>query len=284
MTYIYLDVFIITNIYVNYFLLKSTSRISHTKLTIKKCALASVIGIFPSLIILLPQCPIQVLAIIKFSSALLIVAIAFLKVKLSQLIKLTIIFFTISFIFSGAMTFITQITKISAILINNYTVYFDISTFTLVVSTIVSYCVVSVVSLILDRKMNSNHSYTVSVSFKGNNYVFSGIGDTGNTLVDGFSGKPVIICDSIKLANNLNIDTNKNYSTSEYMELFVDFKGFRLLPYSTIGNKGIIPAFLVDNIFIIDENKNIKNIDAYIALSSNLNGGENAIFNPRLLI
>ncbi len=284
MTYIYLDVFIITNIYVNYFLLKSTARISHTKLTLKRCAFASLIGVIPSLIILLPQCPMSILALIKMASASLVVIIAFLKIKLSQLIKLTAIFFGISFIFSGSMTVIANLTKTSAILVNNYTIYFNISIITLVIATIISYCIVCVIALILDRKMNANHCYTVLVSFKGKEYTFSGIGDTGNTLVDSFSGKPVIICDSIKLADYLNLDISKNYSTSEYMELFIGFKGFRLLPYSTIGNKGIIPAFLADNIVITDENENIKPVDAYIALSSNLNGEENAIFNPRLLI
>ena len=284
MTYIYLDVLIITNIYVNYFLLKGTARISHSALSIKRCIVASILGTICAMTILLPQLSILITLIVKLLGALFIIRIAFSKLTFKRFIKLTLIFFGINFIFAGVMLGICELTKVSVIIVHNYTVYYDISILTLAVSTIIAYIVVCVVSYILDKKCNANHSYKVIIELLGQRFSLNGICDTGNSLIDTFTGKPVIVCNSIELCNFANIEENFSYSAADYLEALKDFKGVRLLPYSTIGNDGIIPAFLAEKIFIENEKKQIKPVDAYIGLCIKQKSEFEAIFNPRLLI
>ncbi len=284
MTYIYLDVLLITNIYVNYFLLKGTARISHTALTVKRCIAASVFGSVTAMTIFFPVMNFFVIAVIKLLGAMFIIRVAFAKLSLKRFIKLTLIFFGISFIFGGVMVAICEITKASAIIVNNYSLYFDISTFTLAVSTIIAYVVICVICNILDKKCNANHSFKVIVELCGERLSLGGICDTGNSLVDTFTGKPVIICHSEKLFKLANLDENKQYDAEGYLDALKGFKGVRLLPYSTICNSGIIPAFLADGILIENEKGEIKPVDAYIGLSQKQNSEFEAIFNPRLLI
>ncbi len=283
MTYIYLDVLVVINIYVNYFLLKSTARITHTALSQRRCILASVIGTVTALTILLPQLSVLILGAIKLVGALFIIKIAFKKITIKRLFKLTAVFFTMSFIFAGVMILITQLTKVSSIIVNNYTVYFNISLLTLAVSTIIAYTAVCIVTYIFDKNCNLNHSYKVKVRLFGKDYIMDAVCDTGNSLMDSFTGKPIIICNSIDIANLADLRADKTYDSEEYLEHFKNFKGLRLLPYSTIGNQGIIPAFMADNIVIINEKNQAKPVDAYVGLCLN-NSSYKAIFNPRLLI
>jgi len=284
MTYIYLDVLIITNIYVNYFLLKGTARISHTALSLKRCIIASLLGTISALTILLPLLNILVTSLIKLLSALFIIRIAFSKLSLKRFVKLTLIFFGINFIFAGVMLVICEITKVSAIIVHNYSIYFNISILTLAISTIIAYIIVCIVTNILDKKCNSNHSFKVLIEIFGEKFTLNAICDTGNSLVDTFTGKPVIVCSSDGILELANLEKNKTYSATDYLDLMKNFKGLRLLPYSTIGGEGIIPAFLAEKVYIINEKNEIKPVDAYIGLSLKQKSEFEAIFNPRLLI
>lgn len=284
MTYIYLDVLLITNIYVNYFLLKGTARITHTALSFKRCIFASVLGTVTALTILLPEQTFLINLFLKILGALFIVKLAFSKLTIKRFIKLTAIFFGMSFVFAGVMLIVCEVIKIPVIIVNNYSVYFNISILALAISTIIAYIAVCIIANILDKKLNVNHSYKVNIQLFDKKYILNGICDTGNSLIDTFSGKPVIICNSKEIASLADIDFNSEYNSEQYIELFRKFKGLRLLPYSTIGNQGIIPAFLADSITITDERNQIKPVDAYIGLSLNGKIEYQAIFNPRLLI
>ncbi|MDE5917296.1 MAG: sigma-E processing peptidase SpoIIGA, partial [Oscillospiraceae bacterium] len=52
---IYLDVLIVLNIYVNYFLIKGTGKLTHTPVKTLRCAISSFVGSFFSLTIFLPE-------------------------------------------------------------------------------------------------------------------------------------------------------------------------------------------------------------------------------------
>ncbi len=284
MTYIYLDVLIITNVYVNYFLLKGTARISHTALTVKRCIIASVLGTLSALMILLPELGLALNLLVKLLCSVIIVRIAFKWSTIKRFAKLTFIFLGISFIFAGVMLTVCDLLKISSIIVQNYSVYFDISVLTLAVSTIVSYIMVCIITYILDKKLNASNSYKVIISLFGKSYTIDAIADTGNSLIDTFSGKPVIICKSHELAMVADINLGDNFDVNDYLEKMKKFRGLRLLPYKTIGNNGIIPAFLAESIFISNEKNQMKPVDAYIGLCVEDKSEDKAIFNPRLLI
>ena len=97
-----------------------------------------------------------------------------------------------------------------------------------------------------------------------------GLADTGNSLVDFFSGKPVIICDGTKFA-----DIAPSPSAPPP-------KGFRLLPCETVSGNGLIPVFQPDEVVIYAERTGrYRKVDALIGIGEREN--ERAIFNPKIL-
>ena len=104
------------------------------------------------------------------------------------------------------------------------------------------------------------------------------IADSGNSLVDSFSGKPVIICRRSDLYKI--IDFSYDISFENAKEAY-EKNSVRFIPYSTIGNFGMIPVFTPDEILICDEETGRKrSVDAMVGINEK---DVPAIFNPKLL-
>ena len=74
---IYIDVLIILNVYVNFFLLRITAKLTGAPLKPVRCAAASFYGSLFSLLILAPQLPLAVNTAIKLAAAVTVVIAAF---------------------------------------------------------------------------------------------------------------------------------------------------------------------------------------------------------------
>ena len=99
--------------------------------------------------------------------------------------------------------------------------------------------------------------YSIKIIYNGKSVEGKALYDSGNTLCDCFSGKPVVIADEKfikKLTENDKLENMKNY---------------RLIPFSTISGNGTIPAFMADcvEIYVSGNKYNVENV--YIGLTEN---------------
>lgn len=271
---IYLDILIITNIYIMWFVIKGTSRITHLKISLKRLTLVSFLGgIFALQILILPQNSTLKLIVIllKLVSFYILACIAFpIKDKKRQA-KAALAAFSVNMLFSAFVSFFQSLTNTRIIYVQNMTAYFDISIFILIGATIISYVIICIFSLVLRRSLNTTHSFTVEIDTENGRYVFEGIADTGNNVFDLFSGRPVIICTSKSLYND--ISKENSYP-----------KGYRLLPFSTISSNGVIPAFIPEKLTISDENGEIHMPDALVGVISDDKSASRAVFNPTIIL
>ncbi len=278
---IYLDSLIITNIYVNFFLIKALFRITHTKITFKGNLLGAVIGSITSIFMIFPIENNIFSLIVKLIFAFIIVFSVNFKLDIKKIAKLSFLFFGISFGFYGVITLICTLVETKLILLNNFTVYFDISTFALMVGTIISYVVVTFLERFLRVHFSKAKSYFVTVKIKGKTYSFKGICDSGNNLFDMFSGQPVVVCNSYNLYSEIfpRNDEEKEIDPIELIE-----KGARLTPYSTIMGNGFIPILKAEKLIISSVLNEEKEVDCYVGITQNKGREENAIFNPAILV
>ena len=143
----------------------------------------------------------------------------------------------------------------------------------MIIVTAVLYFSLCIARFFIDKSSTLGLKYKIYVKYKGRMTSIDGLADTGNSLVDFFSGKPVIICSIESLSSILNVN-----SINESAKLP---KGFRLIPYSTIGNSGMIPVFTPDEVIIVNEDTAFKKgVDVLIGIKSS---ESEAIFNPKLL-
>lgn len=272
---IYLDVLIVLNIYVNFFLLKATARFTHVSLKISRCVVSSVVGSFFSLTILMPIKNFFLTLLIKLAAAAVITAITFGIKDRKNFIKLLIYFYIINFIFAGIIGFLYTTFSPSFMAFNNSYFYVDFSLISLVVFTAIAYFGVALVRRLMDRRSDTSKKYDIYIKYKEKEIRLEALADTGNSLTDSFTGKPVVICRQ----NAFGFD--EDFSFMNPQEIFETY-GFRMLPYSTIGNAGLIPVFSPDEIVITEKEFQRRfKTDALIGL---VNRDTPAIFNPKLLI
>lgn len=265
---IYIDALFIINLYVNFFLIKACGAFLHRKISPARCVLGAASGGLSSLVILLPSLPLLLNTTIRLGIGSLLVLIVFGRGKF---FKNALVFFVINVIFAGVMLALSLFASPLGMIYNNGTVYFDISFLALLVFTAAAYFLIRVLRYFLDVKFNADRIYPVIFEYNGESRVLSAFADSGNTLTDFFTGRPVIICDKSACAGLF-----PEFSVSS-LELV---KGLRLLPYSTINGSGIIPVFKPDSVKIEQ-----KEVDVLLGISNeDINkNGVNAIFNPKLL-
>lgn len=277
--YIYVDVLIITSIYANFFLLKTTAILTHSPLRNGKCIAAAMIGSVFSLVILLPQISNLLLLIIRILSAALMIITAFGNRSYAETFKTGIIFFFVCFIFAGIEYGISVLSGGQNMLWHNSVLYVNISLITLVISTIISYAAISIFRHYIDGKNSLDTKYAIIVTRNGKSASFAAVGDTCNNLTDIFTGKPVIVCgrnNLCELFGKPELDAVLHEGSCCHID------GWRLIPFSTISSGGMLPIFSPECIILKNEETGKrKTVSAYIGVVDRYM--EYAVFNPKIL-
>ena len=259
MQVIYLDVLLIFNLYMNYLLLSLTARLTHTRFLFFRGLLGAGLGSFSSLLLFLPELPVICSVFAKFLTAFMICFIAFGK---KRIFRTCCYFFGTSFLMAGGLFAVSLCSPENSAHQNGY-YYFDISLFQLAGFTILAYMLLSLIQFLYDRNQFSERSYQVAVRFHQKTIFLEGLADTGNSLTDFYTGKPVIICDASKLGE---------FARPEHSHI---------LPYLTVAGSGTLEVFQPDEIIISPETGTSKSVDALIGIGMQENG--KAIFNPKLI-
>lgn len=270
---IYVDVLIILNIYVNFFLIITTAKIMHSPIKTGRCIAAAVYGSLYSLLILIPHLGIFINTLIKLAAAVTIILIAFGFGGKLRLIKESIVFFAINIILAGVIYAVYSWLKPEFMHFNNTYFYMDFSLIILVITTAAMYFAVSIARRFADRIPEKTGYYKIIIRYRDKTASLSGIADTGNVLVDFFSGKPVIVCGRDKL-QEITGEADFDFSAGGIP------KGFRMIPCSTVSGSSLMPVFKPDEIIILDAEKNIKKVEALVGFGAS---DSEAVFNPRLL-
>lgn len=271
-TVIYADVLITVNFIVNYLLVRAVTAITgHSFKTWRLLISAAVGGAF-SLIIFIDNIPLPLNIFLKLFMCAVMIIIAFGAKKLKVFLKCCAAFFLVNFVFAGIMFALCTTFLSNATIYKNGVVYFDISLFTLTVGAIISYAVLSIISKFTKSKAPQKSIYEIRISCNEKTVEGKALFDSGNTLCDCFSGKPVIIAE-------------KEFIHKICSDDITSMKNFRLIPFSTISNSGALPAFLADKAEIRIDGKWHECKEIYIAITSKkiVSGGYCALFGMPLL-
>ena len=137
--------------------------------------------------------------------------------------------------------------------------YIDFSLLVLLITTALLYVLVCLIKRITIK--NDYYNWRLIIRSGTRIINLDGLADTGNSLIDFFSGKPVIIC------NREDIGSIK--------------AKIRLIPFSTISENGVIPVFKPDEVVAVNNaTGEKKNVDVMIGLGTT-NG--KAIYNPKII-
>lgn len=266
-TVIYADILIIVNMIVNYFLLRAAAKITSLEFKSYRILLSSFCGGLFSLIIFIDEIPLFLNFIIKILFMSFMVIIAFKIASFKAFLKYFLAFFAANFIFSGIMLAVNIFIAPNASVYNNGIIYFDINIFTLTLFSVGCYLILTIINRIIKSRTPPKSIYQIRIKYEDKIAECSALFDSGNTLCDCFSGKPVIIAERSFLKNLIDerkIETLKNY---------------RIIPFSTISSNGALPSFMADSVGIFVSGKWFFAENIYIGITEKkiVSGGFSAL-------
>ncbi|MFT3952670.1 MAG: sigma-E processing peptidase SpoIIGA [Oscillospiraceae bacterium] len=271
MNYIYLDVLMITNFCLTYMTVKATQLVTHSRLKLGRGIAASCVGAAASLLIVFESTTALsaiVIFAVKLAAVALTVGIAFRLKTMRERLRYCVVYVVVACVFAAVTLAFWRLTGSRIVYIRNFTIYFNISILTLIVSTIAAYALIVVYGLITGRKLTAENSFRAKLTdvLSGNETLLPAVADTGNALCDVFSGKPVVICTS---------DT----VFAHYHDLSA-LRGFRLIPCATVGGTGLIAVTTQLTAEITDKHGKTKTPDAIVGIVPSGGGGVKADFSP----
>lgn len=255
-TVIYADILVAVNMIVNYFLLRACTAVTGSDCKTVRIFLSSVAGGLFSMIIFIENISPLLNTAIKAVFLFIMVAIAFGVKPFKAFVKNCSSFFIANFVFAGLMLAFSVFIAPEKALYKNGIVYFDIDIVTLTVSAFVCYLILTVLTRFSRSRPPAESIYELTVTYRGRTATGKALYDTGNTLRDSFSGRPVIIAE--------RSFAEKLFTQGEDV---TQQKSFRLIPYSTIKNGGALPAFLAEKITLKTPLKTVEAERIFIAVT-----------------
>ena len=273
--YIYADILIITNIYVDFLLIKSAALLTHSPLRTGCGIFAAFIGSIFSLAIFLPKAFSYILIPLKLISSALIVLTAFGFESGGRFFRRFAVFYLCAFIYGGLGTGLAFIFGGRFITARNGVIYADFSMPALVITSIAAYACIAVYRRFTDTDVSGE--YTVIISDCGKTESFKAVADTGNVLKDSFTGKYVIVC-----PRDILVSIYGNIPELDSSEPAVT-KRWRFIPYSTVSSSGLMAVICPADVCVKnDETGELFKADVYLGAAEN--NTDISVFNPKILI
>jgi len=290
---VYVDILIMTNFIVDYFLLMLAGFLSSFSIKRWRLFLAAFLASLTSLVIFIPEQNAIVEFLLKLIFSLLIVLVAFGFKNIKRYIKAVVIFFAANVIFAGGALLIWSLFTPKGLIVRNGAVFYNISPITLLVSITIVYILSLIISKMISRRKASGGEYSVILEFEGKRVGVQGIVDSGNMLRDTLSGSPVIVCDIEKVRPILNDELERilcrqNFESGFYADIINSpYKNrFRVIPFESLSGSGVMAALVLDKAEITVGNKKSEIKGVIMAVTDRkIAGGEfDVLLNPELIL
>lgn len=279
---IYVDVLFALNMLISFFLLLGAKRLCRAQASTLRVLLGSAFGGLYSLVIFLPQVHTALSLFVRAMFLLFVTAVVFGFKSAKKFFRCFACLLAVSFLFAGGVMGLWLAFKPNMLLLRNGAVYIDVS-FVFVIS-----CAAGIYSLLwlggklLRRNKNEQHQCSAMIYYGGKSVQADAIIDTGNTLVDSFSGARVSVADFSLALRLLPLDTASALAQPMTEGLP---RGFRLIPTQTVDGGGIMPIFKAEKMIIKcgDVTKTVNNPTIGVSREEKFCGEYSLLINADLM-
>ncbi|MBR5451438.1 MAG: sigma-E processing peptidase SpoIIGA [Clostridia bacterium] len=249
MVTVYVDILIILNAFVNFFILLVTSSFMKENPKTLRVALSSFVGALFSLYIFLPSFSFILEATVRLLCSAVSVFVCFGKGSIIRFIRLTLVFYAVSFMYAGIMLGVWFILKPDSMAINNGIVYLDVSPLLLIIVTLVSYIVLTVVKMVSSKNGGGGESVGLKCKFDEKTISLSALVDTGHNIRDNLANSPVVIISRDKMKDLLGKDFDAFFEGNIAPDSFL-FPRYRIIPCKTVGGNALLKAVRIDSMSV----------------------------------
>lgn len=264
---IYADILIAVNWWIDYLLLLLVRRMTGAAATGWRVVLGALVGAVSCLVMLLPPLPILLMLSVKLLSAAAMVLVAFGFERRQLFLRRLLWLFALSAGLAGVCAALYFYVAPMGFYVLNGTVYYAVEPLTLVLLTVVCYALIWLWERVLRRRAAADADYTVTVAYGDRCVRMHCLYDSGNHLIEPFSGCPVLVAERYVAARLLTVPPSvADISPNEAI--------WRVIPYDSIGGDGALPAFEPDRITVCVGGEERVLPRCYVAVCERLGHGE----------
>ncbi len=247
MQVIYADVLIFLNTVITFILLLTVKAFAATKAGPVRFALASFVGGVYSLIIFAPKIHFLLLLLARAAMCVSITFIAFHVRNIRMMLRCASLFLLISFLYAGIIYAFNYFFQSEFLIVNNGAAYFQMSAVSLILLSAAVYGVMFLLRRTLFRYRREDMIFDVSITFLQRDISVKALMDSGHSVRDAYTGKPVIILTAERASALTGLQPDAELSAWANADARLCF---RLLPVHALGADQFLPAFLAEKVSI----------------------------------
>ncbi len=274
MVEVYVDILIILNSFVNFFILLITAAFFGEKPKILRVVAASFVGSLFSLVIFIDSLGFVFELAVRLMCSSVTVLISFKIKNFIRFLRLSAVFYSVSFLYAGIMIGLKLLINPKGLSVANGVVYIDISPLVLIIATLVSYLILTVIRLISRKNGRGGERIKGELRLFEKSVNLDILIDTGHSLKDNLTASPIIITEQSVFKKLLGANDYESFTNEDFRENSALSKRFRMVPLTTVSGEGILKAIRCDSIKI-NYRDTLFTVDSpIVAVSTTALGGD----------
>lgn len=254
MTVVYIDSLFLLNLVVNYLLLLAVARLAGEVLQRLRLAAGAALGAIYAALVFFPGMGFLLHPLCKLGAAVLMVLCAFGGSR--HLLRLTLVFFGVAAAFGGGI-FAIELLGGRGLSLKNGIFYSAMDLRLILLSAALCYVVIALVFQRMARHSGPSRELVPAIlTFGGRRIALTALVDTGNTLTDPITNRPVMVAEGDKLTGLFPpgaAPTQEDLlNPAAALERLAEKTGkgrYRLLPYRAVGVEcGMLLALRTDGV------------------------------------
>jgi len=229
-----------------------------------RLALGALLGALFSLTLLLPSLPLVWSLMLKLMAAIAMVLVAFRWQGGRFLLRRVVLLFSLSAGLAGLCGALYFFAAPTGLYVYNGVVYYSLPPLLLVGLTVVCYGVLWAGERLMLRRAPAGLRWQVRVTVGAQCEDVLCLYDSGNHLVEPFSGLPVLVLEREVAQRLVTVPASVAQLPA----------GWRVIPFQSIGGEGVLPAFLPDGLARMTPSGYQELGCCYIAVCDRLGRGE----------
>ena len=277
---VYADILVAVNYFVSYLLLCVTERISGIPLGRRPKVLSALVGGFCALAVFLPLQGFVYGVTLRVLTAAAMLCTGWPGRPMGEYLRLGVILLGASFLFAGGVVAVGLLWPSSPVSCPGGMIYFRVSPLLLLVSVTICYLLLGLVKRFYSSGKTKQLVYRMTICHRGKTVTVDALKDTGNRLVEPFSGLPVAVCSLSGVSPLFSEEEREALSLSSPQEGLLP--GFRLVAYNSVGGSGLLPAFGPEKIVVCNGAQSFDCL-GWVAVDCGPVSQWKGIFNPDML-
>lgn len=241
-TVIYLDVLLLVDFLIGYFLLRATALLTGTPLPFRRALLGATGAAFSSLILLAPRLPMLLQIVYQLVTALMIARMTFGWRGWSTLLRQTLWYGLLNLLLAGFVLLAIQRWGITALHTNNLAVYFNLSPFTLLLAVLGVYLCIRL-GVLLFGEPPPEQGWKLQIMLQQSQLELNACFDTGFLVKDPLTGGPVVLVSLKQVEKHLPVELQV------FLKAYFEGKApttlsvpVRLVPCKTVTGQQVLPG------------------------------------------